>query len=282
MLKITKVNTTMRTLIFILILGFIPNLIKAQYFVIKVNEKVYANNQLLKPRSKISANAQLRFNSSSAFAYIMSTKDGNAQYILSPKKAKKNDKGEFILALKEALMPTGEFLAAATRSRDLIELNSFQDKYDFKAYFRGTLVLFDSTVFEVNEKKYPQNDQSYFAITQVLDNDTLLTPLPFHKNTFALHPGLFFNNEGSTPENNTIKSLLIYKDQANKKEVKLGEFRLRFLVDEEIEELKKELGILKENLPPTSTDVLLKQHLLPFLKLNYGKLRVKDIMALLE
>ncbi len=111
----------------------------AQYFVVNLKDTVYADNQVLAKKDKISSSAKLRFSSADAYAYVVAP--GKGYFILGVKEKDKKSRGEFVLALKDALMPPNDYYAAATRTHETHEAALFEDQYDLKAFFRDRLFL---------------------------------------------------------------------------------------------------------------------------------------------
>ncbi len=273
----------MRILFFLLGSLLLSHLVGAQFFVIKVNEQVFADGQLLKPRARVSPDAQLQFSSKEAYAHVLSTSKGH--FVISGEKSKKNKKGEFFIALKEAIIPSDQFLAAATRagSMERDAMVHLDDKYDIKAFFRETIVILDSLSFQLDPEKFPLDDQRYFTIIQQKADTVQRMRLKARKQTFSLTSSLFQGVKDRMPASETPSgTLLCYVDETKNERQEFGPFEIYVLSQEERNMIRGELICMQELLSLPSESEFIQLHAIPYLYGYYGKMNVADIKELIQ
>lgn len=265
----------MRTLLFLFTFFLFTFTLQAQYIVINVKESVYANKKLLKKKDKIAENATLRFSSGNAFAYVMSP--GNGYYILGVKESAK-EQGEFLLALKDALLPPNEFYAASTRSYDLYENIIFEDQYDIKAFFRNDLFFVSPARFEVSAKHFPLDSTHYFAVRHQVANKWLSSnSLPHSGQSFEISKDVFRTEDKILKENAVQRSELYYINKETKEELFLGNFKLRFVASDTV---KEELTTLYTAIGNMPVDEFFREHAMPYLNVLYGRTQLDSIKEL--
>lgn len=272
----------MRTLIIILALWLLPSFTMGQYYVIKVEPEgtVLADGQTLQRRDKLNDQMQLQFASQEAYVHVLSPTNGH--FVLSAQKGKKNIQGEFIIALKEAIIPSKEFKSAATRSKGLVEFGAFEHAFDFKKYFQGEMVFLDSVTFQVDEDKFPISNGHQFYIEHCLQEDSIILHLPQEKGSFSIFPNIVTDKEGQDIQQEILKSTLIYYDEQANECKKLAHFSIRFLNNEEIKIIKNELDSIREQLTELSEAEFIEKQAYPYLSFYYGKFSLADIKKLLE
>jgi hypothetical protein len=272
----------MRPILLLSLTVFFPQLFFAQFFVVKVNEEVYANGQLLEPRARISSDAQIRFSSSHAYAHILSP--GKGHFVLSGEKTKKNQKGEFLTALKEAIIPSDQFQAAATRTGppDPSNLIQFEDKYDAKAYFRGTIALADTILLQFNPDNFPVDEHHYFYLTHQLKDTMYIQALDIEDGTIVLKAYPDQMEEGGVPEREIQHSTLTYRDEAKNTHQYFGPFKINLLDKKDLKLIREELNCMRQFLSPSSESEFLQLHVLPFLYTYYGKMSIADMKELMN
>lgn len=272
----------MRTFILFLILGIVPLLNRAQFFVVKVNEQVYADGKLLEPRAKVASDAQLSFSSNKAYAHVLSTSKGH--FVLSGEKSRKNRKGEFLSALKEAIIPSDQFQAAATRTiaTEKDDAVWFEDKYDMKAYFRETIVLLDTASFRVNPDRFPLDEDHFFTISHQLENTRITRHLEAEKDIFSLATSILYDEEGNKLDKEIQSTALIYNNKVKNEQQEFGPFKIKLLDEAEKKTVKNELTYLWQLLSPDSEGEFIQLHALPYLYGYYGKLRMADVRKIMK
>ena len=252
----------------------------AQYYAVLVNEKVYADGKLIKKGQQIDVSAKLKFSSQKAYAHVISPKSG--QFVLTGKKVKKNKKGEFFSALKEAIIPQDQFQSATTRSRLSFESTNFEDHYDLKAFFRDKLVFTDTLAFTFSSRRYPLDEGNYFVVRHLINDEVVEKILCSFKDTTLLPPEILHHPNGTDLSGQIVSSELIHVNTTSDKETPFGPFKLRFLSQKEQEELRKELEILYLHLSPKSLDDFINRHASPFLDLYYGSFIHEDLLSIVK
>lgn len=267
----------MRPLHIILLFVSLSCSVQAQYFVVNVKDTVYNNNDVIKPKDKIGENAKLRFSSSKAFAYVMSP--GKGYYILGIKDRNKQSKGEFILALKDALLPPNEYYAAATRTYEPYESMQFEDQYDLKAFFRDELFFMAPAKFSVSAKNFPLDATHFFTVRHYLRDGWFARPLPHSAQQFELSQRVLQLHDKVFSPDLILYSELYYTNQETGEEQYLGRFKLQFLASDAIQE---ELKSLYEAVGQIPAELFLREHAMPYLHLQYGKTQPGAIVDLIN
>ncbi len=264
----------MRTLL--MVLGFLCffRVLAAQYVVINVNQSVYADDKLLKKKDKIDTKAKLRFSSPDAFAHVM--QPGKGYYILGVKDQKKV-KGEFVLALKDALLPPDEYYAATTRANAPYEVAEFQDQYDLKAFFRERLFFIAPAKFKVSAQHFPLDSNHFFMIRHQLADGWMGKPLPQADQTFELTNKVLQLHDKVFTEQLIQYSELYFVNKETGEEQYLGRFTLQFPASDAI---KEELKTLRGAFGKITPDQFLRDHAMPYLNLQYGKTQAAAIAQL--
>lgn len=263
----------MRTL-FVLFILLSVSTSQAQYIVINVKESVYADKELLKKKDKISGNAMLLFSSAEAYVYVMSP--GKGYFILGVKERKK-EKGEFLLALKDALLPPKEFYAASTRSQDWAESTFFEDQYDMKAFFRNELFFVGTTRFEVSPDNFPLNDDHFFIIKHQILDKWVSKQLPQHGQFFEISPEVFQLQDQTLKESSVQRSALYFVNKKTGEELFLGNFKLKFVAPDIV---KEELATLYAAIGNMPEDEFFREHAMPYLNVLYGRTQLNAIRQL--
>ena len=266
----------MRTLVFILLLAGRSMLLQAQYVVISVKESVYANEQLIKKKDKINVNAKLRFSSKEAHVYVMSP--GKGYFILGVKDPKKRE-GEFVVALKDALMPPNDYYVAATRAMDWDKPIHFEDQYDLKAFFRNELFFIAPANFKVSDTNFPLDSNHFFVIRHQFKDGWLTKALPYVGQTFEISSQVLQLQSTTFLENAVEHSELYYVNQEIGEELYIGQFRLRF---PDAGSIKEDLSTLYKATNKMPARQFLQEHALPYLYLQYGRTQVQAIEQVVE
>lgn len=266
----------MRTLFLLLIFLQLSITLPAQYVVINVKESVYADEKPLKKKDKLGDNTKLRFSSANAFAYVMSP--GKGYFILGVKERKKGQ-GEFMLALKDALLPPNEFYAASTRSYELYENMIFEDEYDIKAFFRNDLFFIAPAKFEVSAQHFPMDSAHYFMIRHQLADGWMGKPLPYEGHVFEINNKIFQLQDKVFTENMIQYSELYYMNHETGEEQYLGRFKLQFPSPNSV---KEELTALYTAIGNMPTEEFFREHAMPYLNVQYGKTQLDTVSQIIR
>lgn len=263
----------MQKIIYFFLISFLSLSLSAQpYYVVSVKGSVSANGKLLEKKDKIDEEAQLRFGSAGAFAYVVSP--GKGYFVLSPKKIRTQQENEFLVSLKEAVLPPNEFNATSTRNVWLVLPLSFTNGEEIQRFFRGDVTLISGTRFEVNTDQYALDEAHQFALRQSSADSAAIYPLPDSANIFVIdeEAGL-----ASTKQMTPVS--LIYLDHQTGENQALGEFNLTLLTRPSVLE---ELRQLYEAVTPVPTEVFLRDHAQPYLEKMYGNIQPEVVRQLVE
>ncbi|MBK7873602.1 MAG: hypothetical protein IPJ74_24515 [Saprospiraceae bacterium] len=242
----------------------------------KVNETVYLNDKPLKKKDIINSKSKLRFSSGEAFAYVMSPNKG---YFILGIKDRKKAKGEFILALEEALVPPNDYYAAATRTHGNPEIATFEDQYDLKAFFRDQLFFIVPAKFKVSAQHFPLDSNHFFMVKHYLKDGWFGKALPQSEQSFELNQKLFQLHDKVFDEKLIQYSELYFSNQETGEDQYLGRFTLEFLSQDM---LLEELTTLYDAVGKISADQFLHEHVMPYLNLQYGKTQPEVIAQLVN
>lgn len=266
----------MRILLLILVSLGLSGALRAQYIVINVKDTVYANGKALKKKDKISESAKLRFSSASAYAYVISP--GKGYFILGVKDRKKV-KGEFMVALKEALIPPNDYYVAATRANETYTSDVFEDQYDLKAFFREELFFIAPAKFKVSAQHFPLDSNRFFMIRHQFSDGWVSKALPQSEQAFEITPKVLQLQDKVWSEKSIQHSELYYVNQETGEQQFLGRFNIHFpsaaLIQEELTSLRNASGGI-------STEQFVREHAMPYLNLQYGKTQPEAIKQLIE
>lgn len=188
-------------------------------------------------------------------------------------------KGEFILALKDALLPPNEYYAAATRTYEPYESKIFEDQYDLKAFFRDELFFVEPAKFKVLAQRFPLDEQHFFMIKHHVDGGWFGKPLPHVEQEFEINPQVFQLQDKLFGSELIRYSELLYVNQETGEEQYLGKFKLRFFSAIDMEEDLKNLHEATGAMPAGQ---FLREHAMPFLNLRYGKTQPEAIARIVD
>lgn len=267
----------MRTLLLTLSMICLSISGQAQYYVKIVKGTVYLNNKVLKEKDKVNAGAKLRFSTADAHLHVMAP--GSGVFILGVKDRKKKSPGEFILAIKDAIMPPDEYYAAATRAYEPYQIGIFEDHLDLKAFFRGPLFFIAPAKFTVSAENFPLDSTHYFLIRHQLSNGWFAKQLPQVGQTWEINPEVFLLKDKRFERTEILRSELYYVDQTNREERFLNEFQLDFPKPEQI---KKELFQLYESIENLPAETFLQRYAMPYVDFEYGKTHPDAILKLIK
>jgi hypothetical protein len=270
----------MKILSFIFLLLLLPVLCSGQYYVVKVNGKVFANNKLMQPRLKLEQETALKFENEQAFAHVISPMNGH--FILDGQKARRNQRGEFLAALKDALVPPHQFEAAATRATPPETTLRFSDEYDMKAWFRGKVLFLESLSFSLDESYFgPAEDLKIVVIHQSR------RPIPAHSiaaedEMFRLTPEIFRDARGRNRARHVEESTIELQNSSGETLYSFGPFEFHQLKKKHRKELEREMDFLASIVKVEDAEEFCQNHLMPYLALHYGKASHESAHRLME
>lgn len=251
---------------------------RAQFYVVSVHETVLANGKPIKKQDKLEPNAELKFASKTAYAKVMSP--GKGYFILGvDKKDPRN--GEFVRALKDALMPPNDHYAAATRTDEAYEAANFEDRYDLMAFFTNRLFFIEPATFTVPENDFPLTDEKkqYFAIRHHLEDGNFEKKLLANGPSFQIDPSVFQLDGHAFNPDKVLYSELYYYNGSNVD--KIGQLNLFFpdlaAIQDEIRTLS-----LYEDAGKIASDRFFEEYAVPYLHQYYGKTQPGAIRKLVS
>ncbi len=268
----------MKTYLGILLLMVFVASGRAQFYVVSVHETVLANGKPLKKQDKLELNTELKFPSKTAYAKVMSP--GKGYFILGVDK-KDTRNGEFVRALKDALMPPNDHYAAATRTDETFEAANFEDRYDLMAFFTDRLFFIEPAIFTVPENDFPLTDEKkqYFAVRHHLEDGNFEKKLPANGPSFQIDPSVFrLEGHAFNPDIVLYSELYYYNGS---KADKIGQFNLLFPDPAAIQDEIKTLS-LHEDAGKTSADRFFEEYAVPYLYQYYGKTQPGAIRKLVS
>lgn len=264
----------MRTLLLFLCCFSFFGVLQAQYEVTKVMGTVYVKNKLLKAEDSIKETDSLRFTSPNDLVCVLHL--GKGQFKLSPKKDKKV-KGEFLLALRDAIVPPNQNKEAATRTYKPNGSLTFNDQYDLKSFFREQVFFIEPAKFWVDANYFPLDSTHFFMIRHQLEDGWVGKALPHADQTFELGAAVL-QFQGKVLDVNSIqRSELYYVDRASNKEQYLGHFQLQFVSSQIV---KEDLMRLQKKVGKMPSEQFLQKYAMPFLNLWYGNTHPESIIKL--
>jgi len=231
---------------------------QSDYYVISVKEKIWADNKPLLPRDKLPEAAKLRFSSRKAVAKVVSP--GKGFFYLSPQKSKAQRSSEFIVSLRDALIPPGEYRSTSSRLVDTVAGLHFDDVYDMMGHFRQEVVLLGDGAYPVNADNLPMDSSHYFVLARGETEQIL----PFRTDTLLL----LKEPLGAFAKTDTSLLRLSYHNTLNGKVQPIGVFRLR---QPHPDSLRKELLRL-QSISTVGSELRFFQELaLPYVRQFYGR-----------
>lgn len=271
----------MKTFCFAILLLGCTSILQAQYYVKEISKggTIYADGKKLKKGDRIASEATLRFDPITSYAIVLIP--GKTYLILGvgEKDRQQTGKGEFIVALKEALFPPNEYNMPGTRGDEVYRLSEFADQWDIKAYFRDNIFLVDSGVFQVAEENFLLDSVHYFTIRHKVADGWFAKRLPHVEQAFEINKDAFtLKGLNFTPEE-IQHSELYFEDEEMGESLYLGRFNLQFVSSETILE---DLKWLIENSPAAPEEVFLSENALPYFYMKYGKTQPESIKQIMQ
>ncbi len=135
------------------------------YYVVSVQGTIYANDEVLAPKSRLTHDTPLRFGSEEAEAYVMSP--GKGYFTLKARGQAERRGNEFLLAVKDALLPPSEFTAASTRETYQSGEAFVLDDYDLMDFFRGRILYVEGMSFTLDQEVFPLESEAYFSLQNI-------------------------------------------------------------------------------------------------------------------
>ena len=251
----------MKTILLLSIFVFGIVLSNAQnFYVVKVEGKVYKENTLLKTGDKMSENDVLRFSDQNDKLYILSPSSG--YFLLTPSQQDKTQK-EWVVALKNALIPQNKYYKTATRG--VANSNaSFDDRYDLMGFFRGRILIVQNAPFQFNADKIPLNSSNYFEFKNQNGEEKLT---------------VFVNGKNFTLNGNFNQAQFEMNYIQNTKKNKIGVFEVK-LVERQF--IANELKVFFLNQDKNKSTSVYYEQVVPFITEAYGNTNFETIKEIIS
>lgn len=244
-----------------------------QYIVFHIKGKVLADGEALRVKSIITDDTQLTFTSQKDEVHVISPKKG--KLLISANKLKKNDRNEFLAAVKNALLPPAQFRTTSTRS-EATQLH-FEDIYDMMEFFSDTVLLIDTTIYQLNTEELPLNEAHYFEVRYEQGEQTYVKKVPGSNGQIEFYAQHLFSDL-RTDQRAAQEVELYYVGPTKAEEELVGRFKLVSATADQITEPLKTLYDAMKSEP----EAFLHEEALPFLALQYGKPNPAQVKALLK
>lgn len=251
----------MRNLLSLLVLLSALNLTAQNYYVTAVEGKVLQNNQPLTVKQKLDLDNELAFGDLESKAFVVSSKGG--LFVLVPGEARVKRGSEFMLAVKQALIPPSQLKETATRANiDTSVVITLEDPYEMLAFFRGEIAYPGPLQFTLDPDEFGEED-GYFLLTATTPNGTIT-----HR--FQPEDGqLTLELPEKHPVETTVFTLTYEPLFSEEEDFEAESFTLRPVAEAD---LKQEVGYLRELSPEQALADFLNEVAIPFCELRYGKI----------
>lgn len=231
-----------------------------EYKVIKVNGKILykTNGKSMATGDVFKSNTTLDFKTTTSRAAVVSKEKG--RFVLTPQVGKS----------KSNLVPAVNNMS----SRSGAILNTL----DLQNHFNGRYVVIGKAAIEVGEKAYPLNDEHFFYIQYNFKDEVIRKKLKSSNNAFSLSADEIFNIDGKAIKMFEAEMSLYYRDEADKKSIKISSFTPIF---PDTEELKEEVKIIVDEYAGESNDKVV-QEITAYVNEFYGKPNKENLNSWLK
>lgn len=221
-----------------------------KYKVIKVSGKIEfkESGTLLKQGDVFTAKTELEFKTPESRAAVISP--GKGRFILTAS----NSKGK-----SSNLIPAMN--TVETRGGSILNLIQLQ------TIFSENLVILNKLKLIIGKQAFPMNDDHFFYLEYMIDNDTIYKKLEYNADTLLLNPKNIFRvdqEEIEIPERKIM--ILYYRNEKENKTLRVAEFEA---IMPDMIQFKSEIKILIENLKDTKSKKKLSE-ILAFISDFYG------------
>lgn len=248
----------MKTFVLFLFLVFPVLWVHAQnLYVIKVDGKVFVEEKELNTGDKLTRESVIKFTTAKDKLYLMSPSDG--YFLLSPESHGTNQK-DWMVAVKNALIPKNKYYKTATRSSSA-DIQKFEDVYDLMGFFRDRVLIIEHTRFFFDTGKIKLDEDNKFEFFNAEGKSIQCTT---EGETFALS-GDFGN------------AAFVMNYNQNGEIKKIGNFDLTI---EKRENIAKELAVFFDNKRNTTNNYF--KNVVPYINDAYGNTNmevIKNIIA---
>lgn len=264
----------MRTIIALLFLLGISAELKSQevFVVMNIKGTVKVNGETLNRMDKITPETSLSFGTLDDYVKVISPR---GFVTLRANNASKRASNEFIIAVKNALLPPTKFSGTHVRS-DIGHTLALGSIYELKAHFRDTVLLIDTTEYEITGAEFLQNQTNYFELQFIHNRDTNYYQLPYKENKLLLSSSILLADypELVLPQ----KVRLYYQKEGASKPKYISVFHLNHISKNEVMET---IEFLKDR-NELDKATLLREYLTPYLSAAFGKPSFRQLKTIYE
>ena len=237
------------------------------YYVISIEGEIYAGDQLLAPKDRLTNEMELRFVGAESSAYLMSPSKG--YFVLSAKEAYPPNGKEFLVAVKNALLPPSELKNTAIRALYAADQHIvLEDPYDMLSFFRGRLLYLDTLVFDLDPEFFPAATTRIEWIS-TNGQDTLRRELSVVENKCLLHWPKELHSTTDEWEHQIVAHPWYEADE-------LTPYTFQ-LVTPTIGQLQAEIQALRELVEKDTSQDFLLEYALPYVRMRFGKVHPEAI-----
>lgn len=259
--------------IFFVALLLVSGLLSAQnYYVVSVEGEIFDGATALLPKHKLTAETRLRFPNPMAKAHVISPDKG--LFILTGAQIAETGNNEFIVAVKNALIPPSQLKETATRGQSTDLAVKLEDAYDLLDFFRGDVAYPDTLFFQLSPGEF-EEEGGYFELRTAGDNETTTYHYEATDNVLALYlpPGQL----EKPAEAYTFGYQPLFAEEPE--EFSPEPFRFKPVP---VGELRAELAYLREIVPPgQSVADFLKNIAIPHVESRFGRVSSGWVLSLL-
>ncbi|MEL6970993.1 MAG: hypothetical protein AAFZ63_19260 [Bacteroidota bacterium] len=237
------------------------------YYVISIEGEIYAGDQLLAPKDRLTNEMELRFVGAESSAYLMSPSKG--YFVLSAKEGYPPNGKEFLVAVKNALLPPSELKNTAIRALYAADQHIvLEDTYDMLSFFRGRLLYLDTLVFDLDPEYFPEGTTRIEWIS-TNGTDTLRRDLPVVERKCQLHWPEEFHSATDQWQHQVVAHPWYGEDE-------LSPYTFQLLTPTAAQ-VQAEMQALRELVKQDTAQDFLLEYALPYVRIRFGKVHPESL-----
>ena len=240
---------------------------QSYYYVISIEGEIYAGDQLLAPKDRLTNEMELRFVGAESSAYLMSPSKG--YFVLSAKEIYPPNGKEFLAAVKNALLPPSELKNTAIRALYAADQHIvLEDTYDMLSFFRGRLLYLDTLVFDLDPEFFPEETTRVEWIS-TNGSDTLRRDLKIIERKCLVHWPEELHSTTEEWQHQVVAHPWYGADE-------LSPYTFQ-LVTPTIDQVQAELQDLRELIEQDTSQDFLLEYALPYIRMRFGKVHPESL-----
>lgn len=261
-------------LLLLSLLGLLTATLSANpYYVVSIKGEVFQGEEPLAPRDQLEETTELRFLDKNAQVYVMSPRQG--YFVLGPGEEQDSDKSEFLLAVRQALLPASEWkmtgIRAITEDSSGVHL---EDTFDMLGFFRGRIALIDGLQVTFSPD-YFSMEEGFLELTTITAANSFTDTLPIQE--AALDLAVLIQEDVELAQ---TAFTLSYQPEYGEDELLEAEpFQL---VQVDAEQLKQELAYLYELMAAEDRPFFESQLAVEFVTSRYGKMHAEELASIID